>query len=51
MLMKKEYREAIEDSPVIAAVNSFESLECHNRGVNNHFGEIHTLDQTVLHLH
>ena len=26
--MKKEYREAIEDSPVIAAVNSFESLEC-----------------------
>ena len=24
MLMKKEYREAIEDSPVIAAVNSSE---------------------------
>lgn len=42
--MKKEFREAIEDSPVIAAVNSFESLEkaltCDSRIIFILFGDI-----------
>lgn len=42
--MKKEFREAIEDSPVIAAVNSFEGLEkaltCDSRIIFILFGDI-----------
>ena len=49
--MKKEYREAIEDSPVIAAVNSFESLEksltCESRIIFILFGDICNIPDIV----
>ncbi len=42
--MKKEFREAIEDSPIIAAVNNFKSLEhalsCDSRIIFILFGDI-----------
>ncbi|MCI9493877.1 MAG: glycerol-3-phosphate responsive antiterminator [Lachnospiraceae bacterium] len=49
--MKKEYREAIEDSPVIAAANSFESLEksltCESRIIFILFGDICNIPDIV----
>ena len=49
--MKKEYREAIEDSPVIAAVNTFEGLEkaltCDSHIIFILFGDICNISEIV----
>ena len=49
--MKKEYREAIEDSPVIAAVNTFDGLEkaltCESHIIFILFGDICNISEIV----